>query len=77
MLPFEALYRQPCRTPLSWSEAGERVIFGPDIVIEAEEKVRQIRANILTIQSRQKATSTKGVVPWSLKWGITYTFESP
>jgi hypothetical protein len=45
---FEALYGRPCRTPLSWSETSEQVIFGPDIVTEAEEKVRQIHANILT-----------------------------
>jgi hypothetical protein len=28
-------------------------MFDPDIVIEVEEKVNQIRANILTAQSRQ------------------------
>jgi hypothetical protein len=48
MSPFEALYGWPCHTSLSWSESGEHVIFGLDIVIEAEENVRQIRANILT-----------------------------
>jgi hypothetical protein len=48
MSPFEALYGQPCRTPLSLSESGERVIFGPDIVTETEEKVKQIHANTLT-----------------------------
>jgi hypothetical protein len=42
MSPFEALYGRPCRRPLSWSESGKRVIFGPDIVTEAEEKVKQI-----------------------------------
>jgi hypothetical protein len=47
MSPFEALYGRPCRTPLSCSESGERVIFDPDFVIEAEEKVKQIQANIL------------------------------
>jgi hypothetical protein len=52
MSHFEALYGRPCRTLLSWSESGERVIFGPDIVIEAEEKVKQIHANILAAQSR-------------------------
>jgi hypothetical protein len=51
MSPFEALYRRPCRTPLSWFESGERVIFGNDIVTEAEEKVKQIHANILAAQS--------------------------
>jgi hypothetical protein len=47
MSPFEALYGWPCRTPLSWSESGKRVIFDPDIVTEVEEKVKQILANIL------------------------------
>jgi hypothetical protein len=59
MSPFEALYGRPCRTPLSWSESDERVIFGPGMVIEAEEKVRQCRANILTAQSRQKSYTDK------------------
>jgi hypothetical protein len=51
MSPFEALYGRPCHSPLSWSESGKRVIFGPDLVIEAEDKVNQIHANILTAQS--------------------------
>jgi hypothetical protein len=55
MSPFEALYGRPCCTPLSWSESGERVIFGPDIVTQAEEKMKQIQANILAVQSRQKS----------------------
>jgi hypothetical protein len=40
MSSFEALYGRPCRTPLSWSKSDERVIFGPDIVTEAEEMVK-------------------------------------
>jgi ribosomal 50S subunit-recycling heat shock protein len=52
-------YGWPCRTPLSWSESDERVIFGPDIVIEVEEKVKQIQANILAAQSRQKSYTDK------------------
>ena len=42
MAPFEALYGRRCRTPLNWSEAGERSVFGPDMVGEAEEQVRVI-----------------------------------
>ena len=42
MAPFEALYGRRCRTPLNWSEAGERNFFGPDIVQEAEEQVQLI-----------------------------------
>ncbi|WVZ52489.1 LOW QUALITY PROTEIN: hypothetical protein U9M48_003543, partial [Paspalum notatum var. saurae] len=36
MAPFEALYGKRCRTPLNWSELGERVTFGPDLVTQAE-----------------------------------------
>jgi hypothetical protein len=52
MAPFEALYGRRCRTPLSWSETGECKIFGPDLVIEAEDKVKVIQANLKTAQSR-------------------------
>jgi hypothetical protein len=34
--PFEVLYGRRCRTPLNWIEPGEKVIFGPDLVEEAE-----------------------------------------
>jgi hypothetical protein len=69
MSPFEALYGWPCRTPLSWSESGERVIFGPDIVTEAEEKVKQIQANILTAQSHQKSYADKRHRPLEFEVG--------
>jgi hypothetical protein len=55
MAHFEALYGRKCRTPLSWSETGERKIFGPDLVAEAEDKVRIIQTNLKTAQSRQKS----------------------
>jgi hypothetical protein len=46
MAPFEALYGRRCRTPLSWSETGERQIFRPDLVVEAEDKVKVIQSNL-------------------------------
>jgi hypothetical protein len=52
MSPYEALYGRPYCTSLSWSESGERVIFGLNIVTEVEEKVKQIQANILAAQPR-------------------------
>jgi hypothetical protein len=69
MSSFEALYGWPCCTPLSWSKSGERVIFGPDIVTEAEEKVRHIRANIVTAQSHQKSYTDKRCRPLEFKVG--------
>jgi hypothetical protein len=55
MAPFEALYGRRCQTPLSWSETGERKIFGLDLVAEAENKVKLIQANFKAAQSRQKS----------------------
>jgi hypothetical protein len=69
MSPFEALYERLCHTPLSWSESGERVIFGPDIVTEAEDKVKQIQANILAAQSRQKSYTDKQCSPLEFEVG--------
>jgi hypothetical protein len=59
MAPFEALYGRRCRTPLNWSEPGERWFFGVDLVKETEEKVRQIQNNMKVAQSRQKSYADK------------------
>jgi hypothetical protein len=45
------------------------VIFGLDIVTEAEEKVKQIHANILTAQSRQKSYTDKRHRPLEFEVG--------
>jgi hypothetical protein len=44
---------------------------------EAEEKVKQIQANILAAQSAIRAVLTEDAVPWNSMWVITYTFEFP
>jgi hypothetical protein len=59
MVPFEALYGKKCRTPLAWSEVGERTLFGPAIIEEAEEKVEKVRENLRIAQSRQKSYADK------------------
>jgi hypothetical protein len=59
MAPFEALYGRRCRTPLSWSEPGERWFFGVDLVKEAEEKVRLIQDCLKVAQSHQKSYANK------------------
>ncbi len=45
----------PVIPPLNWSETGDSRIFGPDMLKEAEEKVKQIRDRLKTAQSRQKS----------------------
>jgi hypothetical protein len=63
MASFEALYGQRCQTPLNWSKAGERTLFGPDLVKDAEEKVKVIRENLNLAQMRQKSYRDRGIAP--------------
>jgi hypothetical protein len=44
---------------LNWSETGDSKIFGPNILQEAEEKVRMIREHHKAAQSRQKSYANK------------------
>jgi transposase InsO family protein len=55
MAPFEILYGRRCRTPLFWSGVGERKVFGPDILQEAEKQVHMVRENLQVAQLRQKS----------------------
>ena len=55
MAPFEVLYGRKCRTPLNWSETGEGLVFGPDILRKAEEQVQLVRERLKTAKSRQKS----------------------
>jgi hypothetical protein len=59
MSPFEALYGRKCRTPLMWSETGDRLYFGPGSIVEAEENVAKVRENLKIAQSRQKSYADK------------------
>lgn len=54
MLPYEALYGQPCRTPMCWAEVGERKMFGPKIVQKSIEKIKMARENMKKAQDQQK-----------------------
>jgi transposase InsO family protein len=59
MSPFEALYGRKCRTPLYWSEVGERQFFGPAIINEAEKNVTLILDRLKEAQTRQKSYSDR------------------
>ena len=55
MAPYEALYGRLCKSPLYWTEVGERSITGPDLIKDTSEKVSLIRQRLLTAQSRNKS----------------------
>jgi hypothetical protein len=66
MAPFEVLYGRKCRTPLNWSETGERPLVGPDIIQHAEEQIRIVRENLKAAQDRQKSNYDRK------HWGSIY-----
>ena len=53
--PFEALYGRKCRTPLYWDQIGEKQLFDPDIIEDAEQMVQAVQENLRITQSRQKS----------------------
>jgi hypothetical protein len=63
MAPYEALYGRQCRTPLNWSEPGERNFFRPDMVKETGEKVQRIIHNLKKAQARQKSYADTHRIP--------------
>ncbi|KAG7567925.1 Zinc finger CCHC-type superfamily [Arabidopsis thaliana x Arabidopsis arenosa] len=59
MSPYEALYGRACRTPLCWTPVGERMLFGPKIVDETNEKMKFLKIKLKEAQNRQKSYADK------------------
>jgi hypothetical protein len=59
MAPFEVLYGRRCCTLLNWIEPREKVIFGPDIVDEAEATVHRNQDNLKDTKSCQESYANK------------------
>jgi hypothetical protein len=55
--------------PLNWIEAGEKVIFGPDIVDEAEATVHRIQDKLKAVKSCQESYESKRRRPLQFEVG--------
>jgi transposase InsO family protein len=55
MVPFKFIYGRPCQTPLSWDRLDDRVLVGPELIQEMEEKMKTIRQRIKEAWDRQKS----------------------
>ena len=55
MVPYEALYGRPCRSPVCWTELGESHLLGLKIVQETTKKIQLIKEKLKTTQDRQKS----------------------
>jgi hypothetical protein len=51
---------------LYWDQIGERKVFGPDIVEEAEQLVQQVRENLRVAQTCQKSYAD------ARRWDLTF-----
>jgi hypothetical protein len=59
MAPYEALYGRKCRTPLCWRESGEKLLVGPELIQDTNDKIRVVRERMKTAQDRQKSYADK------------------
>lgn len=59
MAPYEALYGRRCRTPVCWSEVGERWLSKPELVQVTVDKIKVVRDRLKIAQSRQKSYADK------------------
>jgi hypothetical protein len=60
MSPFEELYGRKCNTPTSWDNPADRVVVGPELLTETEEKMSKINHNLKDAQDRNKIYNNKG-----------------
>ncbi|XP_071704722.1 uncharacterized protein [Rutidosis leptorrhynchoides] len=61
--PFEALYGRKCRSPIFWSEVGDRELTGPEIIHETTEHIVKIKQKLETARSHQKSYADVGRKP--------------
>ena len=69
MAPYGALYGRHFRSPICWTEVGERSITCLDLIRDTSEKVNLIRKRLLTTQSRQKIYVDRRLRPLEFKVG--------
>jgi hypothetical protein len=69
MAPFKVLYGRRCCTPLNWIESGEKIIFVPDLIEEAEATVHHIQDNLEAAKSRQETYANKRHRPLEFEVG--------
>ena len=67
--PFEALYGRKCRTPVCWTDVGEKQQIGPDLVQQTSNKIVQIREWLKIAQDRQKSYADKRRRPLEFQVG--------
>ena len=76
MAAYEALYGRPCRSPICWTNMGERPSTGPDLIRDISEKVDLIQKCLLMAQSLQKSYANKRRRPLESEVGDPFFFKA-
>ena len=50
MAPYEALYGRRCRSPICWTEVGDRALLGMEIVQDTSENIKIIQQRLKIAQ---------------------------
>lgn len=54
MVLYEALYGRKCRSPVYWTEVGNKVFLGPEIVQTTTKKIKIIQQSLKAAQRPTK-----------------------
>ncbi|WVZ97800.1 LOW QUALITY PROTEIN: hypothetical protein U9M48_043312 [Paspalum notatum var. saurae] len=84
--PFEALYGRRCRTPLFWNQTGEKQVFGPDLIRDAEQQIKMksyanVRRRDLTFKVDDfvylKVSPMRGIWRFNMKGKLAPRYIGP
>ena len=59
MIPFKVLYGWKCRTLVTWDSLVDRLMLGPDLLLDLEQLVTKDQGNLKEAQDHQKIYAVK------------------
>ncbi|XP_019087539.1 PREDICTED: uncharacterized protein LOC109127371 [Camelina sativa] len=80
MVPYEALYGRPCRTPLCWTLVWKRSTLDASFVQKTTKKIRVLKLNMREAQDRQRSYDDprrKDIDIMERVGPVAYRFELP
>ena len=54
MSPSQLLYGRKCRTPVTWDILMDRLMLGPNFLMDLEHLVTKVQVNLMEAQDHQK-----------------------
>ena len=50
MIPFKVLYGRKCMTPVTWDSPMDRLMLGPNLLLDLEQLVTKVQGNLKEIE---------------------------